>query len=194
MKAYISQNKNKLARFINSEGSFQVHDLVHDFWERYHEAAHARSFSMVVQTCRQKSQQTRHTKKLCTRIFKIHEQVHPYRRKEFQNILKRKLSSCFGQLFSNTYLLRKCWTWNQTWYWHKFDSLLVCNIIRFLFIWSWGKHISYELGGFRILGSTGIEVLALNGIGYCENNFASCRELFVMYFSVNSTRNKKPFL
>ena len=108
LKAYISQNKNKLARFINSEGSFQVHDLVHDFWERSHEAAHARSFSMVVQTCRQKSQQTRHTKKLCTRISKIHEQVHPYRRKEFQNILKRKLCSCFGQLFSNTYLLRKC--------------------------------------------------------------------------------------
>ena len=33
--------------------------------------------------------------------------IYTYRRKEFQNILKRKLCSCFGQLFGNTYLLKK---------------------------------------------------------------------------------------
>ena len=37
-------------------------------------------------------------KQLCTRISRIYEHVYTYRGREFQNVLKRKLCNCFGQL------------------------------------------------------------------------------------------------
>ena len=36
LKVYISLKQNELACFVNSEGSFKVHDLVHDFWKKCH--------------------------------------------------------------------------------------------------------------------------------------------------------------
>ena len=73
----------------------------------------ARFFATVVQACTPKVS-VRHTKKICIPEFPVlsarkrplcglvtfigMEHVYTYRRQEFQNILERKLSSCFGQL------------------------------------------------------------------------------------------------
>ena len=35
LKVSISLKENKLICFINSKGSFQLHDLVNDFWRKY---------------------------------------------------------------------------------------------------------------------------------------------------------------
>ena len=67
LKVYISLNSNKLACFWNSQGSFQVHDLVDDFWKKCPRGAR---FFAVVQTCtKHQKSQTRHTKKLYNKIF-----------------------------------------------------------------------------------------------------------------------------
>ena len=37
LKVYISLEDNKLGCLANSQGSFHIHDLVHDFLKKYHE-------------------------------------------------------------------------------------------------------------------------------------------------------------
>ena len=62
LRVYFSLKENKLACFTNSYDSFQVHDLVHDFWKKYHKV-HV-SLPWWCRHTYQKSQQTRHTKKI----------------------------------------------------------------------------------------------------------------------------------
>lgn len=46
----------------------------------------------------QMPQKRRHTKKLGTRISRMYEYIYTNRKKEYWNILERKLYNCFGQL------------------------------------------------------------------------------------------------
>ena len=110
LKVYISLNSNKLACFWNSQGSFQVHDLVDDFWKKCPRGAR---FFAVEQTCTKSLKQG--IQKNCITKFSI--------------LSALKLPSCGVVVFidMNTflylqktehffvyYLLKKCWLWNWT--------------------------------------------------------------------------------
>ena len=73
-----------------------------------------------------------------------------------------------------------------TWAHDKFESLLVCSIIRFFLSVHGGGNLFTSLNGSRILGSLGIKWGSgfRNGIDYCENTFTCFKEQFVVLFSV----------
>ena len=73
LKVYISLKESKLTCFTNSWGSFQVHDLVRaeNVWRG------TCFFTVVVHACTksQKSQQTRHTKKIVCQNFQFFQHL-----------------------------------------------------------------------------------------------------------------------
>ena len=75
----------------------------------------------------QKSQQTRHTKNLCTRTSGIYEHVYTYRRKEFQNISKENYTVALDSCYLFTKRMLNIWL-----------NMILLVIIRFVYSrYSW---------------------------------------------------------
>ena len=129
LKVHISLKENKLACFTNSSGSFELHDLVHDFWKKYYEV-HASSQCWcrdVRSVSAYKAYKKNHVPEfpifsaLKENYFQVYLwffliQTRIYLQKE--RISKHSWKKTTQLLWAFViYLLQKCWRWIWTWYW-----------------------------------------------------------------------------
>ena len=118
----------------------------------------------------QKSQQIRHSKKLVYQKFKIIWTCIYLQKEGISKHSRKKIMQLLWTVVTD--LLKKCWTLNWTWYWYwlwsfhtlnipelysrfdeylaiwaddKFNTLLVCNIIRFSLSCLWGSKFLTNL-------------------------------------------------